>query len=90
MITINGRNIETDAQGYLANLDDWSEEVAEYLAQQDSQALSEAHWKILNWIREYYQENGTAPNLRMMQKLLKQTANGNRWLRPDLEFQLHW
>ena len=71
MIVINGQQIETDAEGYLANLDDWSEEVATTLAEQDNLQLDEPHWKILNWIRAYYQDNGTAPNLRVMQKLLK-------------------
>ena len=71
MIVINGKEIETDAEGYLAHLEDWSEEVAEHLSDQDNLALTEEHWKILNWIRDYYQEYGTAPNLRMMQKLLK-------------------
>ena len=35
MITINGKEIETDAEGYLAQLDDWSEDIASQLAQQD-------------------------------------------------------
>ena len=71
MIEINGKQIETDPEGYLANLDDWSEDVANTLAEQDNLQLGEEHWKIVNWIRSYYQENGTAPNLRVMQKLLK-------------------
>jgi tRNA 2-thiouridine synthesizing protein E len=71
MIVVNGREIDTDAEGYLANLEDWSEEVAEYLSRQDDLQLTEEHWKLLNWIRNYYQEFGTAPNLRTMQKLLK-------------------
>ncbi len=71
MIVLGDKQIDTDAEGYLANLEDWSEQVAEYLAQHDGLALTEEHWKILNWIRNYYQENGTAPNLRVMQKLLK-------------------
>ncbi len=70
MININGRDIETDAQGYLANLDDWSEDVAKYLADQDQLQLTEEHWKVLRWIRDYFQENGTAPNLRIMQKVI--------------------
>lgn len=68
---ISGNAIETDAEGYLANLDDWSEEVATHLSNQDNLELTDDHWKILTWIRNYYQEFGTAPNLRMMQKLMK-------------------
>ena len=66
MIVINGKEIETDAEGYLAQLDDWSEDIASHLAQQDNLQLTEDHWKLLNWIRGYYQENGTAPNLRII------------------------
>ena len=81
MIVINGREIETDAEGYLAQLDDWSEDIASYLAQQDNLQLTDDHWKLLNWIRAYYLENGTAPNLRVMQKLLKEDLGGRLWAR---------
>ncbi|MCS6786075.1 MAG: TusE/DsrC/DsvC family sulfur relay protein, partial [Thiobacillaceae bacterium] len=40
-LNINGRIIETDPEGYLVNLEDWSPEVAEYLAEQDKLALTE-------------------------------------------------
>ncbi|MBL8491280.1 MAG: TusE/DsrC/DsvC family sulfur relay protein [Rhodocyclaceae bacterium] len=73
MIAINGREIETDAEGYLANLDDWTEDVAESLSREDQLALTEEHWKVLNWIRSYYQEYGTAPNLRIMTKNIGQS-----------------
>jgi tRNA 2-thiouridine synthesizing protein E len=70
MINVNGREIETDAEGYLANLSDWSEEVAEFLARQDGLELNEKRWQVIRWIRDYYAENGTAPNLRVMTKLI--------------------
>lgn len=72
MIVIDGKQIETDAEGYLASLEDWSEEVARTLSQQDNLELTDAHWQIVNLIRGYYQENGVAPNLRILQKVLKQ------------------
>ncbi len=87
MIVINGRQIETDAQGYLANLDDWSEEIAEYLSGQDGLELTADHWKLMNWIRAYYQENGTAPNLRIMQKRLKDDL-GEQWSDKKRLFEL--
>lgn len=72
MILVEGREIATDNEGYLANLEDWSEAVANYLAEKDNLPLTEEHWKILNLIRDYFQEYGTAPNLRILQKVLKQ------------------
>jgi tRNA 2-thiouridine synthesizing protein E len=68
MINVNGKEIETDAEGFLANLDDWSEDVAVTLSQQDELVLGEKHWQVINWIRDYYAENATAPNLRVMTK----------------------
>jgi TusE/DsrC/DsvC family sulfur relay protein len=68
MIAINGKEIATDAEGYLANLDDWSEDLAEYLSRMDSLDLSDRHWRVIKWIRGYFEEYGTAPNLRIMQK----------------------
>lgn len=70
MIEINGKTIETDPEGYLANLEDWTEDVAKVLSAQDELELTENHWKVLNWIRAYYEENSTAPNLRVMTKAI--------------------
>jgi tRNA 2-thiouridine synthesizing protein E len=70
MINVNGKEIETDAEGFLANLDDWSEDVAVTLSQQDELVLGEKHWQVINWIRDYYAENSTAPNLRVITKLI--------------------
>ena len=72
MIVINGRTIPTDAEGYLADLSDWSEEVATYLSQRDELQLGEPHWQVIGWIRGYYEEYGTAPNLRIMAKSIGQ------------------
>jgi tRNA 2-thiouridine synthesizing protein E len=71
MILINGREIGTDAEGYLADLNDWSEELAGYLAERDNLNLEEAHWEIIRFMRNYFAEHGTAPNLRILTKLLK-------------------
>jgi len=70
MIEIHGKTIATDPEGYLANLDDWTEDVAKVLSAQDELELTENHWKVLNWIRAYYEENSTAPNLRVMTKAI--------------------
>lgn len=76
MIAINGREIATDAEGYLANLEDWTDEVAEFLSRQDQLELTDRHWKVLRWIRDYYQEYGTAPNLRIMTKTIGEALGG--------------
>jgi len=70
-IEISGKTIEADEQGYLVNLDDWSEELAVALAQRDNLELADIHWEVIRMIREFYQENGTAPAMRALTKLAK-------------------
>lgn len=65
---VNDTYIETNEEGYLLNLGDWSEEVAEYLAQQDDIELTNEHWEIINFLREYYDEYQMAPAVRMLVK----------------------
>jgi TusE/DsrC/DsvC family sulfur relay protein len=62
--------IQTDSEGFLVNLDEWSEDVANGLARRDNCELSDAHWQVINWIRAYFADNGVAPNLRVMLKLI--------------------
>lgn len=57
-----GREINFDSEGFFWDADDWSEELAELLARESGlEALTEVHWKVLRFIREYYLDNGRAP-----------------------------
>lgn len=67
---INEQLIETDEEGYLHNLNDWNEQVAEELAEQDGLKLTEQHWVIINYLREYYQEYQVAPAIRILTKMI--------------------
>lgn len=67
---VDGRTIDTDNEGYLRELSDWSEGLAAAIAEKESLQLSEAHWEVINFLRRGYQETGTVPNIRQMQKTL--------------------
>jgi tRNA 2-thiouridine synthesizing protein E len=60
--------IQTDAEGYLANKDDWSEELAKELAQELGIELSDDHWKVLKTARAIESESGSSPGLRKISK----------------------
>lgn len=64
---INGVELETDAEGYLLE-PDFSEEAAQVIAQADDITLTEAHWEVINFMRDQYRENGHTPNFRNMLK----------------------
>ncbi|ABI57004.1 TusE/DsrC/DsvC family sulfur relay protein [Alkalilimnicola ehrlichii MLHE-1] len=67
-IEVNGTTIETDEEGYLTNLEEWSPELAELMAQEDDLELTENHWEVINFLREYYEEYQIAPAIRVLTK----------------------
>ncbi|MFP5528281.1 TusE/DsrC/DsvC family sulfur relay protein [Peptococcus simiae] len=68
-IDVNGQKIEVDEDGFLVNLDDWNEEVAKYLAEQEGiSELNEDHWKLIEYLKNYFKEYGIAPMVRKMTK----------------------
>ena len=60
--------VQTDAEGYLTNRDDWSEELAMEIAKQFSVELSDEHWTVLNAARAIETESGSSPGLRKISK----------------------
>ncbi len=67
---LNEDVLRTDPNGYLLDLDDWSVEVAEAIAQVEEITLTEDHWEIVNYLRDYYQRFGHTPNVRLLMKVL--------------------
>lgn len=70
-LIVEGRHIEVDQEGYLSDLNDWSEPVAEALAWQEDLALEDEHWEILRLLRAFYGEFQLSPATR---PLIKYTA----------------
>ena len=68
----NGKTIDVDGEGYLKNRDDWSEALAEQIAQNEGIALSDAHWEVVRFVRAFYLEYNTSPAIRMLVKAMAQ------------------
>lgn len=68
----NGREIETDAQGYLKNSTDWQEALAEVIARQEKIELTAAHWQVIHFVREFYLQFNTSPAIRLLVKAMGQ------------------
>lgn len=69
-IVVNGQSIETDEEGYLADRTQWNEDVAKVLASTDNAELTQNHWEVLNFLREYYEEYQIAPAVRVLTKAI--------------------
>lgn len=66
----NESSLQADPNGYLLNLDDWNLAVAEQLAADEDIELTEAHWEIIDFLRDYYTEFGNTPNVRSLMKIV--------------------
>ena len=69
-IEVSGKTVEVDEEGYLTDLTTWNEEIAKTLAAQDSLELTENHWEVINFLREYYDEYQIAPAVRVLTKAI--------------------
>ena len=72
MLELAGKLIETDAQGYLKHLDEWSEDLARVIAAQEAIEMSEAHWEVVHFVRAFYVEYKTSPAIRALVKAMEQ------------------
>ncbi|MEW6338988.1 MAG: TusE/DsrC/DsvC family sulfur relay protein [Acidobacteriota bacterium] len=72
MFTHGNVSIQVDEDGFMEQPEAWNQEVAAALASTEGVAtLSDDHWKLVNYLRNYYLQFGVAP---MIRKLCKETG----------------
>jgi tRNA 2-thiouridine synthesizing protein E len=75
-ISVAGKEVPITASGFLENIEDWSEEVANVLAQEEQLELGERHWDLIRYLRdEFVQNGGNQPNTRTLVKAMSKTWN---------------
>ena len=79
-----GKTVPVDDQGYLIDPADWNEQVARELARQESIVLSEEHWAVIRFMREYYEQHHIAPDARHVMKHLAKVKGEGEAGRNDL------
>lgn len=72
-LDVNGKKIALNQEGFLQNPEEWDDGVAEALARSEEgiEDMSEDHWTVVRYIREYYLEKNLAP---MVRKVCKNTG----------------
>jgi len=71
-IELGGNSYTVDEDGFLENPEIWNEKVAlDFASTEGVSELTEAHWKVINYLRNYYLQYGIAP---MIRKLCKETG----------------
>lgn len=71
-LTLGGMEMGVDENGFIQKPEEWNEAIAEDLAKiEGAYPMNEDAWKLVNYLRKYYLDNGIAPPIRM---LVKQTG----------------
>lgn len=71
MLVFKNQIIDTDENGYLKNSADWSIDLAALLAEKEGIILTESHWEIILFIRDFYNQYNTSPSIRLLVTTLK-------------------
>lgn len=69
-IELDGKSYEVDEEGYLLDLTTWVPGLAAIMAKDEDAVLTDAHWEVLNFLREYYEEYQIAPAVRVLTKAI--------------------
>lgn len=75
LLNAAGQAIPTTDDGFLCDVRDWNEEVAQSLARSAGMAvpLTAAHWEVIHFIRAYHARFRHLPNNRMFVKAVEKT-----------------
>ncbi len=70
VIQVNGKEIQVNDEGFLTDHEQWDQSVALHIAQSHGiDELTDRHMQVVNFMRDRYIEDGTAPTIRSLGKL---------------------
>mgnify|MGYP001599265435 CR=1 FL=1 len=55
--TLAGHQVQLDEQGYMKDLNEWSKEVAQAIAEEESIELTEDHWPVLEYLQDQFKQD---------------------------------
>lgn len=73
VLQVKGRDIVTDSEGYLVNLDDWSEDFVRVEADYEGLSLNDEHWEVIRFLRDYYEKHHLQAHVRDIIKQFKKS-----------------
>ena len=69
MYNVNGVDLEADEQGYLLE-PVFDDEAVRVIAAAESIELTDAHWEVVNFLRQYYNDYQIAPAVQVLTKAI--------------------
>jgi tRNA 2-thiouridine synthesizing protein E len=66
-----GKSYDIDEEGYLTDWSVWNEGLAGVMAKEDGLDLSDEHWEVIKFLRDYFEKYQIAPMIKILTKELK-------------------
>jgi tRNA 2-thiouridine synthesizing protein E len=63
---------DTDNEGYLLNPDEWNEAIALAIAELENIDMTAAHWEVVHFVRDYFEQAQSVPENRTLLKMLRE------------------
>jgi TusE/DsrC/DsvC family sulfur relay protein len=77
-LMVDGRVILTDQEGYIQDMEDWSEAFALAQAASEDLILTSEHWDVIHFLRSYYEEHQVQAQVRGMIRHFQQVWGAER------------
>jgi len=77
-LDVKGKKILCDGEGYLLDLEAWSEDYVRALAEREGLELTDEHWQVIHFIREFHDKHGVQAPVRDMVKYFKKAWGKER------------
>ena len=75
---VDGKTFEHDEEGYLTNLNEWNKDLAALIAKDEGIEMTDEHWEVIDFLREYYNEYQIAPAVRVLVKAIKKKFGADK------------
>lgn len=83
-VSVNGREVLTDSEGYLVDISDWTEDFVRAEAAAEGLELTSQHWEVVRFLRDYYETHQVQANVRQIikhfRKVWGEEQGGNHYL----------
>lgn len=77
-LQVNGKDILCDGEGYLLDLDAWSEDYVVAAAAREELELTDEHWQVIRFIRDFHEQHGVQAPVRDMIKHFREAWGKER------------
>ena len=71
-MSVDLSQLPRDKEGYLTDDSVWNEAVAVAISQAEDLELTDDHWQVIHYVRQFYEEFNTSPSIRPLVKYLAQ------------------